>query len=454
VKRSFVLILLASAAPVLAQSPAARLLAPSQPYVVRSSPADPDDEGRSPAARLGTVSGARTGDAPDDKSPEESYNWGTPRDRTKAKPTARRSDRDPDNEESGGGRGARLRDPAPGQGTNGHGRRRAGDEDLPPLDNPPPTPGGGPAPAAGPAPYWWPQRDRDLADLREQFPAFGEGDRDRLAFASDCAFNEMISPITNPFLAEDPRSVTELRPIFLYQNIPGQQYYFQGGNAVFLGGQARVAFTDRFSVVLHKLGAVSFNGTNPYVTDRSGLAEIWVGPKFTFWRNPDAQTIASFGLQLQLPVGSGGPWQNTGSLGLVPYVTAATILGETDYGTFHGMNVAGYHFSAGSGRSDYFFDTAHVDLDVGNYHRFYPTLEATWFHYTTNGTARPYLHFEGADLANVGGTAAGNNYLSFAPGFRYKFTEYFQIGVAGEFRLVGTNDISRFRLGIDLIWRY
>jgi hypothetical protein len=190
------------------------------------------------------------------------------------------------------------------------------------------------------------------------------------------------------------------------------------------------------------------------VSGTSGLAEFWLGPKFVFWRNPDTQTIASAGMQFQLPSGSSGAFQDTGNLGLVPYITVATPIGQTDYGTFQFMNVAGYHFGTDGRRSDYFFDTAHVDIDAGDNHRFYPTLEMSWFHYTSNGTERPQLQFEGRDLANVGGSASGANYLTIAPGFRYKFTEYLQFGTAGEFRLVGQNDLSRFRLTVDLIWRY
>ena len=412
VKRLLVGVVLASASPILAQVPAARLAPPTSPTpatTARASAPDPfQDEGKLPAARLGAITGAKVGDVPAETPAEEKYNWGAPRDKDKdrrATPTSRRSGRDQDDEDYDR-RGARLREPARGRLTNDHGRR-AGDLGAP-VD-------------AGPPPAWWPGREQDLADLREQFPAFGE-DRDRLAFASDCTFNNYISPITNPFLAEDPRSVTELRPIFMYQSIPGSQYLFQGGNAIFLGGQARVAFTDRLSVVVHKLGGVSFNGTNPFVSGTSGLAEFWLGPKFVFWRNPDTQTIASFGLQFQLPIGSSGAFQDTGNLGLVPYVTFATPLGQTDYGTFQFMNVAGYHMGSDARRSDYFFDSIHVDLDAGDNHRFYPTLEANWFHYTSNGTERPLLKFEGRDLANIGGSASGSNYITLAPGFRYKFT--------------------------------
>lgn len=424
-----------------AQEPAARLALPRPPITARAI--DPDDEGRPPpAARLGTVSTGRIGRGPEDASDEERYNWGTPR---RATPTSRdrdaersRSDRDDDYDN----RGAKLRNPY--RRTGGQGRA---DE----LDAPPPPP---PPPDAGPDPMWWPGRNRDLQEFREQFPAFGEQDRDRLAFQSDCAFDNFASPITNPFLAEDPRSLTELRPIYFYQAVPEKQYFLQGGHLSFIGAQFRAAFTDRFSVVIHKVGWSSITAGNALATSDTGFSEIWLGPKFTFWRAPDTQTLASFGLQFQMPVGNGTVWQDTGGLGMVPYLSFGRRIARTDYGSIHLINVAGYHLSTGTGRSDYFFDSLHLDLDLNDEHRFYPVLELNWFHTSTNGGERPFFFFEGRDFANIGARAAGRDLLTIAPGFRYKFTEFLQMGAAIELPLVGSRDLFQYRIGIDLIWRY
>ena len=248
--------------------------------------------------------------------------------------------------------------------------------------------------------------------------------------------------------------MTELRPIYFYQGIPSSQIYYQGGHASFLGIQARVAFTDRFSVVMHKFGATSITPGTSSVSSDTGLSEIWLSPKFVFWRDPESQTLASFGLQFQLPMGAGGVFQDTGTFGMLPYLSFGRRIGQTDYGTFHLINVAGIHIGTDNRRSDYFFDSLHFDLDAGDSHRFYPTLELNWFHYTSAGTQRPTLNFEGRDLANVGSNAQGRNELSIAPGFRYKFNDYWQMGIAAEFPLLGTRDLLQYRLGVDLIWRY
>jgi hypothetical protein len=408
---------------------------------VRASYGDSGYDGPPPAARLGAVSTGRIGEGPDDASPEEKYNWGVPKRNTTATPASRNRDTNRNSDDEGyDGRGAKLR--TPGRLTGG----RAGD-DFEPVP-PPPRPEG-----SATDPGWWPGRRRDLDDLRNQFPTFGDTDRDRLAFQSDCAFDNFSSPITNPFLAEDPRSLTELRPLYFYQGIPSAQYYYQGGHLSFLGVQARAAFTDRFSVVVSKVGWSSISSGSPLGQSDTSFSEIWLSPKFVFWRVPDTQTLASFGLQFQIPTGSGTVYQGTGGLGLVPYLSFGRKIGESDYGAFHLINVAGYRMSTGSSGSSYFFDSLHVDLDVQDRHNFYPTLEMNWFHNSGN-TGGQFLFFEARDFGNVGGNASSRDLVTIAPGFRYRFTDYLQMGLAVEFPLFGTRDLFQYRLGVDLIWRY
>src|SRR5439155_5685671 len=116
-------------------------------------------------------------------------------------------------------------------------------------------------------------------------------------FRSDHCFDGFISPVSNPFLFEDPRSLTEVRPIFLYQTIPGSNPLFRGGNAEFFGLQARLAITDCWSVVINKLGGVSINpGSDSPLPGDTGFSEFWIGPKFTFLRNQETGTIAAAGV--------------------------------------------------------------------------------------------------------------------------------------------------------------
>lgn len=282
----------------------------------------------------------------------------------------------------------------------------------------------------------------------------GDGSNRWGSFESDHCFDSFISPMSNPFLAEDPRSLTEIRPIFLFQTIPGSQYLYRGGNIEYFGLQGRLAITQRFSLVLHKLGGLVINpGSESALSSESGFAEIWLGPKYTWYRNDTTQTIAAAGLQFQIATGSSGVYQDTGSLSFVPYVTVGQKFWKTSWGTMAVMDTLGYAIPSNSQRSAYFYNQLHLDYDVANWGRIYPFIELNWFHYTRNGSARD-LGFEGFDLANVGSAVAGRDFLSLAVGSRFKLSEKWQFGISAEFPLLGTRDLFNFRLGLDLIWRY
>lgn len=274
------------------------------------------------------------------------------------------------------------------------------------------------------------------------------------SFESDHCFDDFISPMTNPFLAEDPRSLTELRPILMYQSIPHNSSAARGGNIEFFGLQGRLAINERFSIVLNKLGGMSINpSSGSTINNGTGLTEVWLGPKYTFYREDQTGTIAAAGLTFQLPIGSGRIYQDTGSLGLVPYITAAQRFGKTSWGTFNAMDTFGLSLGAGPARSNYFYNTFHIDFDVANWQRIYPLIEVNWFHYTRNGHGTN-LGVEGEDLANIGSSIAGHNFMSIAIGSRFKYSESIQFGIAAEFPFVGTKDLNSFRLGVDMIWRY
>jgi hypothetical protein len=276
-------------------------------------------------------------------------------------------------------------------------------------------------------------------------------------FQSDQAFNNFISPVSNPFLFEDPRALTEVRPIFLYQQTPHSNPIFRGGDVEFFGTQARLAVTERLSFVINKLGLVwmephnHIDGFEPHM----GFGELWLGPKYTFWRDDQCGRIAAAGLTFQIPTGSSKVFQDTGTLSLVPYISFGQSFGRTNYGAFDFLGTAGYAFSVDDKRSDYFFTSLHLDYDVGGLHKIYPLVELNWFHYTDGGH-RTNLGFEGGDLFNFGsGGVNGKDTVSIAVGARYKLSECVQFGGAAEFPLTGGHhDLLDYRLIFDVILRY
>ena len=263
-----------------------------------------------------------------------------------------------------------------------------------------------------------------------------------------------MSPLSNPFLAEDPRSLTEVRAMFMYQSIPGTQIYFRGGNIDYFGVQARLAITDRLSLIMTEFGGISINpGGGAPLEGGTGLSEIRLGPKFTFYREPDSQTIASGGLIFDLATGPGKVFQDTGSYSITPFVSVGQKFWKTNYGEVGLIDVLGYSFANNAQRSDYVYDSLHFDYDIAAMNRFFAILEFNWFNYTTNGQARN-LGVEGRDFANIGSAVSGRNNLSIAPGFRVRFTQNWEAGIGIEVPLLGTRDLMNYRIGVDLTWRY
>lgn len=273
---------------------------------------------------------------------------------------------------------------------------------------------------------------------------------------SDHCFDVFSSPVSNQFLFEDPRSVTEIRPIFIHEGTPLGNRVFRGGDVDFLGLQARVALTNRLSLVLNEIGflAVEPHNTASGYSAHVGWSELRFGPKYTFIRNEQTHTLLAGGLNFDFPIGPSKVFTDTGSLSLEPYVSFGQNFWKTNYGSLNFLANLGYSVGTDSKRSDFIYNSYHLDYDVANLHKIYPLIELNYFHYTDSGTARP-LGFEGRDLINFGSTGvSGHDNLSMAVGARYKFSERLQTGFAYEFPLNGRRDLLDYRLNFDVIFRW
>jgi hypothetical protein len=318
---------------------------------------------------------------------------------------------------------------------------------------PPPPPPDGFNPACNPE---QPLRHGFWDKCKEYFNFCGDkaSASGRCTIQSDPCFNGLASPVSNPFLFEDPRALTELRPIFIYQRDPGST---GGGSSTFVGTQARLALNEHWSFVVSELGWVFFEPNTPPAGLSKGdsFAQLTLGPKWTFYRCPDTNTVAAAGLDFQIPTGGSRAFQDTGTLSLVPYLSAAQGFRlPQGYGAINMMGTTGFAFSVDRERSEYFFLSAHVDYDVANLHKIYPFLELNWFYYARGGTG-PALGFEGTDLFNFGSSSLGSkNFVDLAPGIRYKFSEAIQAGLAVEFPLTSQKELTDWRITLDLIFRY
>jgi hypothetical protein len=278
----------------------------------------------------------------------------------------------------------------------------------------------------------------------------------KFPFQSDHGFDFLASPVSNPLLFEDPRALTELRPIFMYQQAPLSNYVYHGGDIEYLGLQARLAVTQRLSFVMTELGLIWMEPHDavPGFSDAVGFAELRLGPKYTFYRNDSSNTIVAGGLNFDIPVGDQKVFQNTGSLSLEPYISAGQNFFKTSYGSINVLDTLGYSVATDNQRTDFLFNSFHIDYDVANIHKIYPLLELNYFYDTSSGKATS-VGFEGRDLFNFGSTGvSGQSTLSIATGVRYKFNECIQTGFAAEFPLTGQKQLLDYRLTFDLIFRF
>jgi hypothetical protein len=284
-----------------------------------------------------------------------------------------------------------------------------------------------------------------------------QGGAKRQVFQSDRDFEVFTSPMTNPFFFEDPRSLTEIRPLFIWQHAPNSNPVWNGGNNFEYAVRGSVAFTEHISLVVNRFGftTISPRGGSADIHSHTGFSEVMLGPKVTFLRSETSNTVAAVGLTFDIPAGSNNVLQGTGHLSLVPYFTIAQNFGRSDYGSFNFMNTTGYTFRTDNTRTEALYSSFHLDYEIAK--RFYPLIEINWRHYARNGGARA-LNFEGNDLGNFGSQfVSGHDELNLALGTRIVLNRNITWGIATEFNVLSNTNgrhLDQFRLTTDLIFRY
>ena len=199
-----------------------------------------------------------------------------------------------------------------------------------------------------------------------------------------------ISPVTNPFYFEDPRALTELRPIFIWQRTPRREPDLRRRRQLLrdLQGRRRLHRPHLARRQRARLGLDQPRATSRGIDDGNGFSEVHLGPKFTFIRNDTTSTVAAVGVIFEIPVGSPGRVPEHRQPVADPYFSIAQNFWRTDTASFNFMNTTGYSLGIDSQRTDFFYSRSTSTYDVGNRHKFYPLIEINWTHYTSNGTAR------------------------------------------------------------------
>ncbi len=260
---------------------------------------------------------------------------------------------------------------------------------------------------------------------------------------SDKCFNDFISPMTNPVFFEDPRTLSEVRFIFLNHNLPTSL----GGNSVQVYAmQVRAAITERLSIIATKDG---FIYTQSPVFD-SGFADINAGLKYNLYRDVCKGRLLSIGGTFEAPTGSNKALQGNGNGELNLFVSGGTRIGEKA----HWISASGLRQPMDTNlENSLFYFSNHLDRQIGD-RPLYAFTELNVYNYQASGTAFP-LAVEGGDLFNLGSpNISGNNLVTNAVGLKAKPRANMETGIAYEYNLADRQGLMRDRLTVDWIIRY
>lgn len=299
-------------------------------------------------------------------------------------------------------------------------------------------------------------------------------------------FVGFISPVSNPTNFEDPRSLTEVRPIFIYHQIPDTFPVGNipalglgnvgGGDAYVVAAQIRLAITDRFSFIATKDGYTWVNLKNQTLRglvaannhgNSHGWANLAFGFKGTIWQmaDDDNKAMVSGGLRYEAASGSRAVWQGYGKGLLNPFLSA---LWGTD--RLHLMAYTGPRLALSGAQSSFYDLSVHADYRFEN---FFPLVEVNWIHCLTGGNGdiplSSVVDGEGFDFFNFGATqAGGTGVATMALGARWRVTDHkelfrpieiadrvgvIDVGTAFEFPLTSQKWLTDWRITTDLIFR-
>jgi len=258
-------------------------------------------------------------------------------------------------------------------------------------------------------------------------------------------FARYVPPLSNPLFNETPYITTELRAIYLHNEIPDA--FLTGGGDIDVGAaEIRIALSERLGFIASKDGYadIDFKRTLP---DERGFANISLGFKYALVERPEDEGIFTVGIEYEPPSGdletAGIDLQGHGDGFVDLFMSGAATAGRWGFQASAGLNLA----VDGRHDSSMLHYAAHVDYEL--FPGFYPVLELNGFTVVDRGTRTP-LDFEGIDLVNFGSTAAGT-VIAAAVGARYRLAKWLLLGVGYERPLTDREDLLDWRVYTDLI---
>ena len=280
---------------------------------------------------------------------------------------------------------------------------------------------------------------------------------DSLLRPSDRCFDDFISPMIDFVHFEDPRTLTELRPIFIHHNFPstlGPANISAGGSIQLIAAQFRLALTDRLSLIAVKDGYIIDNseGALNGLLD-SGWADVTAGLKYNLIRNVQSGTLLSGGFTYEIPIGSEDALQSVADGEFHFFASGGQRLAG---GNAHVLSSIGYQVPVdNNAQSTTIHWNNHFDVRLTD--TVYLFTENSWWHWVDDadpsvGTA---LGVSGQDLINLASSNVdGNDLVTHNMGFKLKPRRSLELGFAYEFPLTEFKDVIQNRYQVEAILRY
>ncbi|MGB7328042.1 MAG: hypothetical protein WBD31_24415 [Rubripirellula sp.] len=271
---------------------------------------------------------------------------------------------------------------------------------------------------------------------------------------SDPCFDDFISPMINFVFFEDPRTVTELRPIFVTHQVPNTigAGVPAGGSIQLFALQFRIALSERLSLIAVKDGYIVDNteGALDGLLD-SGWADVSAGLKYNLIRDDKTGTLASAGFTYEIPLGEEKALQGLGDGEFHVFGTAGQRLLD---GNAHWLTAVGYRFPVDDEvQSSSVHWSNHLDFRMTD--NLYVFTENAWWHWTDDADTGLPLGVAGQDLFNLPvNNVDGNDLVTQNVGFKLKPRRNLEAGVAYEFPLTEFKDVIDDRVTLDLIMRF
>jgi hypothetical protein len=246
----------------------------------------------------------------------------------------------------------------------------------------------------------------------------------------------VVHPVTSPYFAEDSFVTTDIRPVFVYHNLPSN--LLGSGQASVTAAQIRIKITDSLQFVAYKDGWLDVS--TPGFGGR-GWNDLAAGIKWAFYRNEAAHFQSAVGLGYEFASGDRTVLQHYDQL-------RAWFSLNKGFGKLHLGATFNYSWAMGNGTpllgsSDWLSWHFHTDYQVCKY--FSPLIEVNGYH-TTRGNGAPFSLADVADINNNGSPT-----VSGAVGVEVRPLKKFALRAAFEFPLTHDRDVYGSRITLSSV---